>query len=61
MPNVRYNLKPALGCFDYNTSHDRLPQLVLMPPHHGHCLAPLLLNHLLGDQADGKQVAGSSL
>merc|ERR1712105_331844 len=58
---LRPDLKPALSCSDNKTAHDRFPQLLLVSPHHGHCLPPLLLSSLLSDQADGKQVAGASL
>ena len=54
-------LKPALSCFDHNTANNGLSQLMLMPPDHSNCLAPLFLNLLLGDQADGKQMAGGGL
>ena len=54
-------LKPALSCFDHNTANNGLSQLMLMPPDHSNCLAPLFLNLLLGDQADGKQMAGGRL
>ena len=59
--NARPNLKPALGRFDNDTAENRIPQLMLMSPHYGHCLPPLLLDGHLGDQADGEQVAGTSL